>query len=341
MTAPPAPTSSAPAPHAGKLLLCLDRSPSSEACIPYAVALARTFGSALTLVHVIHPRHQHGGPQASDALGWEIARQEAQRYLERQQADVELALGRAVEARLEQGRPGERIVELTRELGIELTLLGSRGERRERAFNLGSTAHQVLSLARSSVFIAHAGAVAPPVVAPRRVVVPLDGSLRAESALPAALRIARAHGAELLLVHVVQEPLPTPLLDDDEGRALARRLAEALKDGADRYLERLRQRLAHDGARVRTLVERHVNPRQRLLELVRQEESELIVLSAHGAACDSGRSFGSVTAHLLSHAAIPLLVLQDLPEHDRLRASTRDPSLARPALRASFASENP
>ena len=47
----------------------------------------------------------------------------------------------------------------------------------------------------------------------RRILVPLDGSARAEQALPLAARIARAAGGSVLLLHVVSIPLefgPSP-----------------------------------------------------------------------------------------------------------------------------------
>ncbi len=43
----------------------------------------------------------------------------------------------------------------------------------------------------------------------QRILVPLDGSLRAEQALPVAARIARATGGSLLLVQVINPVLAT------------------------------------------------------------------------------------------------------------------------------------
>lgn len=308
--------------HGRRIVVCLDRSASSEACLPHAVSLARTFGSALSLVHVMQPEREQTGALAYDALGWEISRQEASGYLERLQAEVGRALEQPVEMRLEQGLPAERIVDLTREIGAGLIVIGSRGDGGAPVWNLGSTAQRVLALAPSSVFVAPPSSSGPtsmarPAVSPRRILVPLDGSLRTESVLPAAVRIANAHGAELLLVHVVQEPLPTALLDAPEDMELARELAARLERGARRYLARLEQQLAHEITKVHTLVVRHASERQCLLGVSQRERADLIVLSAHGSACDSARSFGSVTAYLLTHSMLPLLVLQDVPEREQ------------------------
>ncbi len=326
--------------HGGPILVCLDRSAFAEVCLLHAISLTRTFGRAITLAHVMEVRHERTGPQPSDALDWEFARQEAQGYLERVEKEVSQALGHPVEVRLEQGRPAERIVDLALEIAAEITVLGCRGASGAPASSLGSTAQQVLALARSSIFIAHSSSVVGAAVTPRRILVPLDGSIRAESVLPAAVRMASDRGAELLLVHVVQDPLPTELLPAPEDMALARTLAERLESGAKRYLTHLQGQLAHECALIRTLVVRHAHERQCLLEMSQQEDTDLIILSAHGSACNSARSFGSVATYLLTHSTVPVLVLQDLPGGDGHRVYGFDGVHLTPQLRASYAPEH-
>jgi nucleotide-binding universal stress UspA family protein len=319
------------------VLVCVDGSAFSEVSLPYGVFLAKTLGSALTLVRVMQPRQEHLGPQLTDALGWEISRQEARGYLERLQAEAATALGRSVEIRLEQGHPAERIVDLARELGADFTVIGSHGENGVTAWSLGSTAQQILAVARSSVFLAHSSAKASAVVSPRRIHVPLDGSLRAESVIPTAARIAGVQGAELLLMHVVEELLPSSVLRAAEDIDLAQKLAAHLELGAARYLERLRDRLAREVRSVRTLVERHANERQCILEIAQREQCDLVVLSAHGSACDPTRPFGRLTADLLRNSTVPVLVLQDLPDLEFRSVGSGE--VRAPTLRASYPPE--
>ncbi len=327
-------------PHGRRILVCLDRSTFSEGCLPYAISLAKTFGGAVTLLHVMQPHHEHSGPQAHDALGWEIARQEARAYLERLKRVASNVLQKPVEVRLEQGHPAERIIDLAHQIDADLTVLGSHGEAGVTPWNLGSTVQQVLAVVRNSVLIIHPSAGDPREVALKRILIPLDGSLRTESVLPVAAHLATAHEAELLLVHVVQEPVRTTLLHTSEDMELAHTLASHLQSRAQRYLEHLQQQLAHEGVSARTLVLTHANERQCLLEVSRKEQTDLIVLSAHGSGCDSERSFGSVTVFLLTHSMVPLLVLQDLPECELVRQAQEADSTARPSLRASYAPEN-
>jgi len=327
--------------HAGRrMLVCLDGSPLAEVCVPLATSLARTFGTAITLVLVMQPQRGRLASRANDALGWEISRQEARAYLERLQQQVGRDVRATVDVRLEQGRPAERIVDVAREIKADLIMLGTRGDGGTAMNALGSTLLQVLAEARSSLFIAHAGGSAPAGGAPRLILVPLDGSSRSESVLPVAARIAGAHGSTLLLVHVVQEPLHTALLPAAEDMELALRLAGRLAARASEYLARIRLQIAHEAPLVRTLVIRHASASQCLLEVSQRENADLIVLSAHGSACDSTRSFGSVTASLLTHTTVPLLTLQDLPECGLRRARDSDAPHAPVSPRASYAAES-
>lgn len=317
-----------------RILVCVDRSKTADACLAYSIVLARALGSDLTLLHVMQP-HAQVGPHP-DALDWEISRQEAHAHLEQLEQHAVEALGRPAVARLEQGRAAERIVELAREIQADLTVLGSH-DASATAWNLGSTVQQVVTVSRGSVFIAPASVSAPIASSPQRIVVPLDGSQRTESVLPTAARIANAYDAELILVHVTQALLPTSVLHTGEDLELASRLASRLKISAKAYLEGLRARLAREGVRVRTLVEHHANQRHCIVETAKRERADLIAVAAHGAACDPGRTFGSVTEYLLAHSTVPLLVLQDLPDSELHTPELGDKQA--PALRASYPPE--
>ena len=299
--------------RAHQILLCLDLTAASESGVPHALSLARTLGGSITLVHVMHPHGNHVGPRSYDALSWEISRQEARSYLDRLAKQLATALGAPVDIRLEQGSPAQRIAELVRELGAEVTVLGGRAKDPAQAG--GGIAQQVLALAPGSVLIAHsAGGLAGSTL--QRVLVPLDGSRRAEAVLPLAARMALAHHAELLLIHIVQEPRSTALMELSGGLNLALQLASCLQTGARRYLGQLQRQLIQNGIAARMLVMRHANERQCLLQLVQPGQSELVVLSAHGATCDAERSFGGFIAHLMGASTVPMLVLQDLPARD-------------------------
>lgn len=314
------------------ILVCLDRSSLSEESLPQAIAIARVFGSGLTLLYV-QPPPDHPGTRITDPLDWEVSRREASAYLERLAEDGRRAFGLSIESRIEQGRPAERIASIAHEVRADLTVIASHGEGGDAPWRLGSTAQHILALVRSSVLVTRAATRAVPFEGPHRILVPLDGSTRTESVLPTAGRIAATHGAEVLLAHVVAEPHPTAMLHGED-LELARALSARIESRAQRYLEHLGARMP-EGVRVRAIVTRHADERQSLLEITSRHDVDLLLLSAHGSACNPSRPFGSVTQHLLSQASVPLLVVQDVSEPE-LGVSGED--LSAPPPRSSYAS---
>jgi nucleotide-binding universal stress UspA family protein len=314
------------------ILVCLDQSSSSEECLPYAIFVAKAFHGSLTLLHVLEPPHRRSSVHAFDSIEWELSRQEADSYLKRLEEEV-ARQGIKVESRIEEGHPAERIRSVAREFAADLTVLTPYGEGKLAGWNLGSTAQQVLARPQGSVLITHS-ANRQKVFAPKRILVPLDGSVRTESTLPTAVRIAKESGAELLLVHVVPELAPSGMLRSAEDLGLAAALSRRLESQAHRYLNDMRDGLAREVPSVTVLVSRHADQAQALLDLSGREHIDLIVLSAHGSTCNSERSFGSFTTHLLTHSTVPLLVLQDLRESEIARSGDRKP-LVRSSLSAS------
>lgn len=321
------------------VLVCLDRSPLAEACLPHARFVAEAFGAKVTLLHVLASPEGDQPPSRPDALDWELTRREAEQYLSERQFELEQA-GVARERlaiEVSQGRPAERIVSLARGLAADLTVLSSHGEGGRGLWNLGSTTQQVLALAPSSVLVAPPEAGAGRAVPAKRILVAVDGSLRSQCILPEVAQLARFHGAQVVLVHVVSEPKPTAILSSEEDLALARSLASHLQTGAERYLTQLRERLFAEIAVVETLVLREPDERRALLEAASQHRADLLVLAAHGATCDAERPFGSVAAYALAHGRLPLLVLQDLPGLERRSfVPQTQASDGPPSVRASF-----
>lgn len=293
-------------PH--RILLCLDGTASSETCISYGVALAQIYGSHIVLVHVMQtyaPRY--AGAPSSDPLGWEISRQQIQHYLESQRTTITQASGASVELRIEQGSAAARIVALARELDADVTVLGPP------ATNRGSTFDQVLVSLGRSVLVARGVAQPNGGGMLRQILVPLDGSSRAESIIPAVARMATYNQSEVVLTHVVQAPQVAAPLYDMLDMALAQRLAQRVEGAAQIYLDAIALRLRNDGVDARTVVVRHADPRQHLLELSQAMRADLVVLNAHGAACNRSQPLGSLPTYLLKYANAAILVLQDLP----------------------------
>lgn len=308
------------------IVLCLDRSETAETTLPLVGYLAGLGDAQVTLVHVLESRGDAAEPHVTDALDWEIAREEAHAYLEQVRAWLDQR-GIPVQVVVVDGPAPGRIAAIALEVDADLTVLSTHGEGGGGAWNLGSTAHKVLSLVHSSVLVVPAsGGEPPPSVPPRRILVPLDGSVRSECVLPTVVRLSRAADqSEVVFAHLVAEPVRTEILSSEEDIGLARELARRQVSRAEAYLEIVMSRLSSDAVRSRSVVNRSADPLDGLVLLATAQRADMVVLCAHGAVCNSRLPFGSVAAHLIAHSRVPVLVIQDLPQP---RGRTTTPSCA-------------
>lgn len=300
-----------------RILVSVDGSLLAEQALSQAAALARAFDSEIHLLRVQEPETGTGG--FSDSVSWRLGRAEVGSYLERLAERLRRG-GRRVETAFAEGRAADEILQAARERSADLIILSTHGTTGQSRFNLGGTAQKVVSQAGRSVLIVRAseGRGAEPAEARHeRILVPLDGSQRAQWALGLSSSIARTLGSELLLVHVVdtrklqgQAPATTDEME------LARLVAGRDRQRAQEYLGQMRSVLAGSGLAVRTLLLDSSNVAETLCQVTRDERVSLVVMSAHGSSGAAPWAYGSVAERLIAHGTTSLLVFQDLPAED-------------------------
>lgn len=320
-----------PAVAARPVLACLDRSRHAADVLAHGLAMAGMLRVPLRVVQALEP--PNGADDRPDPLDWAIRRLEAHDTLTRlvaATAGVRAADGIAVE--ILHGRAADEIRRESLRLGAALVVLGMRGEHAVgEATGLGATAREVLECSACMVLVAPEGAVAG---APRcrRILVPLDGSSWAETALPVAARLARASGARVTLVQVVAEPDPVgaspPEQEDIDLRAL---LGARDTRSASAHLEQLRRALADQGVAASALTLRAEDARVALSALMARERFDLVVMSScgHGGARLPDRRCGGVVAHLASSGSAPLLIVKPASAEASRRPLVSPPLSAR------------
>jgi nucleotide-binding universal stress UspA family protein len=151
---------------------------------------------------------------------------------------------------------------------------------------------------------------------PRRILVPLDGSAMAESAVQLALRLAGRARAEIILAHIVTTPHGVPG-DEAEG---SHGFTEA---GAHAYLQDVRRRLTEPGVPVRTDI-RAGEVAEGIVAVAECRGADLIVASTHGRGGLDRWVHGSIADRLVRGASVPvLLVRADLAMGARALVPTR------------------
>jgi nucleotide-binding universal stress UspA family protein len=142
----------------------------------------------------------------------------------------------------------------------------------------------------------------------RTVLVPLDGSHRAEAILPHVVEVARRFAAEVILLQVV-EPLPKVIspgvpvaiaLDVDVNEVMA---------AAQAYLAAIEERLRQQGIQARSLVLCGKVVDQ-IIATANERQADLIAIASHGRGGLAQLFYGSVASALLQHANQPLLMVR-------------------------------
>lgn len=161
-----------------------------------------------------------------------------------------------------------------------------------------------------------------------RIVVPLDGSQRAEQAIAHAERLARATGASLHLVRVVDTPPLTRVgtvgLGVEQAALVAALEQVAAEEAAaTEHLAEVQDYLVERGLETTTeVVTGEVAPA--LLGAVRP--GDLLVLTTHGRTGVARWFFGSVAEAVIRRSPVPVLVVRSVAapaeatEPDRARA---------------------
>lgn len=298
------------------ILAPLDGSLLAEGALPHVVALAKAFGARVTLLRVLECPTSTEQDKPLDLMDWEMHKREAHAYLAAH-VDQLQAVGIPAAAVLLEGRAAACIIHFIHQSDVDLIVLSTHGISGLSAWNVSSVAQKILMRARRSIVLVRAlpaSTVDLTGLHYARLLVPLDGSQRAECALPVAERLAQYHRAQLLLAHVVQKPeIPQRLRRRAPDLALADRLTARNRQEVAAYLEEWQAQLGDD-TQARVLVSEDVA--FSLHELVEAEQVDLVVMSAHGYAGKNRWPYGSLTTSFILYGNTSLLAVQDLASED-------------------------
>lgn len=143
----------------------------------------------------------------------------------------------------------------------------------------------------------------------QKVLVPLDGSERAEAILPYVIEIARCGGSQILLLTVIEPEMllvspydPLSIRESDE--VVAAQISEA-----EAYLAQLCQRLQQLGLDAHCRVVRGMVT-DTVIEVANAEAVDLIAMASHGRSGLARVIFGSVATGVLHRAQQPLLLIR-------------------------------
>lgn len=313
------------------ILVPLDGSRRAEAVLPVAARLAAVSGATLTLLRVVTPlleAHLNPVKLSRDInlpLDADIAA--ANEYLTGVISTADLE---GIDTRKEvlTGAAAQSILLFARHQHVDLIVIASRGLTGFKRWQLGSVALRVARHSIAPVLLIREDGPVPagrPEGAPRPVLVALDGSPLAETALlPAAYlcELLAAPGRGVLHLVRVLQPLPAK---DGADTADISGMYKPLISDAQAYLHGIAQRLAEGEAAglnltITSSVVGQADIADALIRMAERGEfvedaagfdgCDVIAMATHGYGGFAGWDIGSITERVLAGTKLPLLIVR-------------------------------
>jgi nucleotide-binding universal stress UspA family protein len=303
------------------ILVILDSAKYAEYILSHAASMGHTSGAKITLIWLFDTASNRNKSRMIDPLDWHIRKMETESRLRKMAEDLSKH-DLPVETAILEGVDAEQLIQYVQANKVDLMILAKQSE------SIGDFVSTILKRTTTPVVILPVGGVSlKSADCYQKIIVPLDGSQRAEITLPLASTLAQYCNSQLLLAHVVRKPeMPRHAPPSTEEIELVDRIVEVNRAEASRYLETIAARLPGD-VQTRLLVSD--NTVATLHQLIEQENVDLVLLSAHGYSGEPQWTYGSITSHLIAHCSKPVLVVQDFPVAATSTQEMEIPAVAR------------
>lgn len=143
----------------------------------------------------------------------------------------------------------------------------------------------------------------------KHILVPIDGSSAARQAIDKAVAIAEAFKSTVTLIYVI-DPYAFTGVGTDFSYGQSEYLSAA-KAEADEALSAARQVFEANAISVKASVVEGNSVYQAILDTADSVNADLVVMGSHGRRGLEKLVLGSVTAQVLSHAHLPVLVVRE------------------------------
>jgi nucleotide-binding universal stress UspA family protein len=282
------------------ILFATDFSSAANSALPYAAGLARSFGAKLYALHVKEPANYALPPQL-----WEAARLADEREMQRVRQEVKHDFPELTPEILEgEGGVWPAMASAIESHEIDLIVVGTRGRTGVGKALLGAQAEEVLRRATCPVLTVgpHARSQEGRRGKVASILFATDFGMASLAAAPIAVSLAEEYQVKLTLLHVIENREANQRVTAEEfGEAGERHLRALIPDGAEFWCA------------PHFVVEQGV-PAEKILEVARRSNADLIVLGVHKPEGVPGAATHLAIAtvhHIVAHAECPVLTARD------------------------------
>jgi nucleotide-binding universal stress UspA family protein len=280
------------------ILFTTDFSPTAEAALPYALAIARCYGSKIFVAHCVRPGAIVGIPMEPAAVdlnfNWQDAQSKMAEFVRRNPLD-----DFDHQTILRQGQLWDVLSATIQTHDISLIVLGTHGRSGIKKMFLGSEAEQILRLATCPVLTVGPQAARRPAEVKnwKRILFATDFSAGSLHALPYALSLAEENQATLILLHMI--PMAPLGEEQDVINATRQHLRAMVPKDAEPWCE----------------VEIEVEigfPSDGILHIAERQEADLIVMGVHAASSPRASAHlpWAIGHEVVSRANCPVLTVR-------------------------------
>ncbi len=146
-----------------------------------------------------------------------------------------------------------------------------------------------------------------------RLLVPVDFTLFSEEALFFASELAEKLEAQLLVLHVIHDPLEAPGFYAQKGkkRKFLRSMEEAAEEMMDEFLIKIRK-LHPDNTPIKKAIPILVVgiPVTRIVEIAEKKQAKMIIIGSHGRTGLSNLLLGSKAEQVVRLSPVPVTVVK-------------------------------
>jgi nucleotide-binding universal stress UspA family protein len=284
-----------------RLLVPTDFEEPAAAALASAVAVAIRTQAEIRALHVFPLAMSYGAPYLPAPL------QPDSPTRTRLMADLKgfgtpaLAAGLAVQCAVREGDPATEIARDLEECHADLVVMGRHGRSAWDRWLLGSVTERVLRRAPAPVLVV--SAPRPGEWRVRRVVCPLELAEASTATLAYARSLCSALGAELTLLHVVEEPA------DEVWVRNALEVPEYARLMEDDARRRMADLAAGCGVVVHDKQITRGKPYRRILAATTALDADLVVMGAHSGGTFDRMFLGTTVRHVIRESPVPVLVV--------------------------------
>jgi nucleotide-binding universal stress UspA family protein len=138
----------------------------------------------------------------------------------------------------------------------------------------------------------------------QKIVVADDGSTFAQKAIDKSIELAKKEESEIICVNVIEDFCPIGLTEID-----CNVVREIQTKESNTIAANTQDRFKKEGMRAKVIVETG-SPAEVIIAVAKKENASLIIAASHGKHGARKFALGSVTARLIEHSPVPVLVMK-------------------------------